>query len=122
MTACRATWRLAVQKEIRAKNEQSVMMPAIESAVRPSKRTAANALDNEPAVIARQLLAALTVPAICGICCSAPCVMPGAIIPPLNVMVANSETATGIGIHPINAIARRADDADTTIMRPIDNG
>jgi len=122
MMPCCPTWRLAVQKEIKAKNEQSVMMPAIESAVRPSKRTTASALDNEPAIISRQLLAALTVPAIGGICCNAPCVMPGATILPLNVMVANSETAIETGIHPINAITKRADDADTTITRPIDNG
>lgn len=120
--ACCPAWRLAVQKEIKARKAQNVIMPAIESAVRPSNRTAASALDNEPAVIARQLLAALTVPAICGICCSTPCVMPGATIPPLNVMVANSETAIETGIHPINAITKRADDADTTITRPIDNG
>src|SRR5712675_1561585 len=122
MTTGRPTWRLAVQKEIKAKNEQSVMMPAIESAVRPSKRTTASALDNEPAIISRQLLAALTVAAICGICCSAPCMMPGAIMPPLNVTATNSGTATATGVHPINAITRSADDADVTIRRPIDNG
>src|SRR3982074_3809430 len=92
MMARRPTCRLAVQKQIRARKAQNVIIPDIDTAGRPFKRTAASALDKEPAVIARQLLAALTVPAIFGSFRRACWVMLCPRIPPLNVMATNSET------------------------------
>jgi hypothetical protein len=90
--------RATVEKETKARREQSSIAPVIDNIVRPSKNIAASPLDNEPATIARQLLAALTVPDICGSCCRAPCIMPGPTTPALNVITVNAETVTGIDI------------------------
>jgi hypothetical protein len=98
--------RVAIQKEMRADSAQSSIVLETDSSVRPSKNSAAIALDNEPAIIAAQLLTALTVPAICGICCNAPCVTPGAIVPTPKVVATNIETAIGIGVQPITAMRR----------------